>query len=547
MSMEQSKTAVAVKDIPLEPKKNTPTSQNNAKYSQWPIVIAVFFVIASSTGAAMVVYLSDGKPTTSWKTRPSVLLAILAPIITLSFAFLLSTAFSISWWSAAESGTTIEHLDRIWDRAFWLRKNTWKTTVFSTNGFKRLAIVSLLVPIGNFLYNPLFQLSTTASRTGDEADVTSLTLDILPEIPKGLASLSYTGTGARMDFSAAAVQWYRNDPIYTKDQEGYKCEGTCRGSVLAPGIVATCTNKTTAMDLTTTSTSDRWFFEVNQTYSRTADNYMVHILRSSYAVETSKNCTSMVVTETCVIEIGQINYNIEVKGTQVKVLPRTSSEWISNNISRTEPHDATTLERPGPLWALGYMATYFGSWSGWEANATQMSTFGILSEQLFIYTPQGNSSLCTSDYRWSSPTDYVLNGMGETLFRLAMNGNSVTNLTVHSAPNGIFPQPQKFEVYRTHEVIFYKSDYKWLGIALGAVLLSLLALSAILLGSQSISRAVTLSPVETFQVFPLEMAQVLQDQSNNNHGHRAQDIVACIGDMRVQYKPSYSAVDTREC
>ena len=544
--MEQSKTTVAVENIPLGPKTNTPRLRNDTKYSQWPILSAVFCVIASSTSAVMVVYLSDGKPTTSWKTRPSVLLAILAPIITLSFAFLLSTALSISWWSAVESGTTIEHLNRIWDRAFWLRKSTWNTSVLSTNGFKRLAIVSLLVPIGNFLYNPLFQLSTTASHAGDEADVITLTLDILPEIPKGLASLSYTGTGARMDFSAAAVQWYRKDPIHTKDQEGYKCVGTCRGSVLAPGIVATCTNKTTAMDLATTSTSDRWFFEVNQTYSRTADDYIVHVLRSTYALETSKNCTSTVITETCVIEIGQVNYNIEVKGTQVTVLPRTSSEWISNNISRTEPHDTPTLERPGPLWALGYMATYFGSWSGWEANATQMSTFGILSEQLFIYTPQGNSSLCTSDYRWSSPTDYVLNGMGETLFRLAMNGNSVTNLTVNSAPNGIFPQPQTFEAHRTHEVIFYKSDYKWLGVAIGAVVLSLLALSAILLGSQSVSRAVTLSPVETFQVFPSEMARVLQTQSNTNFGYRAQDVVTCVGDMRVQYKPNYSPVDTRE-
>ncbi|KAF2621343.1 hypothetical protein BU25DRAFT_452732 [Macroventuria anomochaeta] len=241
---------VAVKGIPAETKNETSRPPRTAAHSQWPILLAIFCVLASSTGAGLVVYLSDGKPTTSWKTRPSVLLAILAPIITISVAFLLSTAFSISWWRAAESGTTIEHLNRIWDRAFWLRKSTWKTAVFSTNGFMRLAIVSLLVPVGNFLYNPLFQLSTTESCTGTEADAVSLTLDILPEISKGLASLSCTGTGARMDFTAAAVQWYRGDPIRTKDEEGYRCEGTCQGTVVAPGIVATCTNKTTTMDLT---------------------------------------------------------------------------------------------------------------------------------------------------------------------------------------------------------------------------------------------------------------------------------------------------------
>lgn len=94
-----------------------------------------------------------------------------------------------------------------------------------------------------------------------------------------------------------------------------------------------------------------------------------------------------------------------------------------------------------------------------------------------------------------------------------MNGNSVTNLTVLSTSNGIFPQPQTFQAYHTHEVMFYKSNYKWLGFALGAVLLRLLALSTILLGSRDISRTVTSSPVETFQVFPPEVVRSTCDQT----------------------------------
>jgi hypothetical protein len=136
--------------------------------------------------------------------------------------------------------------------------------------------------------------------------------------------------------------------------------------------------------------------------------------------------------------------------------------------------------------------------------------------------------------------------MGETLFRLTMNGDSVTNLTVLSAPNGIFPQPQTFQVYHTHEVIFYKSDYKWLGIALSAVLLSLLALSTILPGSRNISRTVTLSPIETFVVFPPEAVRTLHSRSNTGFGHRMEDIIKHVRDTRVQYKPNYSPVDSRE-
>lgn len=118
-------------------------------------------------------------------------------------------------------------------------------------------MVSLLVPIGNLLYNPLFQLSTIATRTGTEADTVALTLNILPEIPNGFASLPYSGSGARLDFTAAAVQWYRGDIIRTKDQDGYRYDGTCRSAFLAPGIAPTCTNEIAHMDLSKTSTDER--------------------------------------------------------------------------------------------------------------------------------------------------------------------------------------------------------------------------------------------------------------------------------------------------
>jgi hypothetical protein len=255
--MGEIKPNIAIHDVSYDTRTDKKRPQQASTRSQCAILFAIFCVLAASTGAGLVAYLPDGKPINSWKTRPSVLLAIMAPIITISFACLLSTAFSISWWRAAESGTTIEHLNRIWDRGFWLRKSTWKTAIFSTSGFKRLALVSLFVPIDNFLYNPLFQSSTTATRARDKAETTSLTLDILPEIPNGLASLKYTGFGARMDFTAAAVQWYRGDVIRTRDEVGYRCDGTCRGTVVAPGIVATCMNTTTHIDLSKVSMDDR--------------------------------------------------------------------------------------------------------------------------------------------------------------------------------------------------------------------------------------------------------------------------------------------------
>ena len=126
----------------------------------------------------------------------------------------------ISWWRTVESSTTIEHLDCIWSRAFWFRKSSWNTAVFSINRFEILEIASLLAPICNFFCNPLLQLSITTPHTVAEADRACLTLDILPVILKGLASLSYGGMGARLDFSAATEQWYRKNPDSNKGPRG---------------------------------------------------------------------------------------------------------------------------------------------------------------------------------------------------------------------------------------------------------------------------------------------------------------------------------------
>ncbi|KAH7402919.1 hypothetical protein BKA66DRAFT_564805 [Pyrenochaeta sp. MPI-SDFR-AT-0127] len=522
----------------FEPKDAPSRRSRNTR--PWATLLAIFCILGSSVGAAIVVRVSDGKPTTSWKTRPSVVLAVLAPVMTLSFAYLLSTAICLAWWRAAESGTTIEHLNRIWDRGFWLRRSTWKSSVFGTRGFKRLALASLLIPIGSFLYNPLFQLSTRASRTGAEADTIPLSLDILPMIPDGLAATTFTGRNARFDFSAAAVQWYRQDSIHTKDREGYRCAGICRGVIHAPGISASCSNETSAVDLTSSRKTELWFFDVSLNLTRHTDNYLQVTLQSLYTTTTTKDCVATQVTETCQIQIARSAYNIVIEDTKVTVLPRRLSEWTSENVLRTEPHDSPSLARPGPLFALPYMGTYFTSYSGWDVNSTALSTYGVLSEVLFKYTEQGGEN-CRWDYRWTSPTEYILNAMGEVLFRLAMNGNSVTNLTVSGPPESVIPQRQAFQAQRTHQVIFYKSDYQWLGIALGIVFLSLVALSTILFG-QGVPRDVSLSPVETLQVFPPGMVQAVDMQSNSSAGHRAEDIIAHVGDMKVNFKPDYSLV-----
>lgn len=523
------------------------SSQNFRKITPWATLFPIFCILGSSVGAALVVCISDGKPTTSWTTRPSVILAVLVPIIVLSFTYLLSIVISLTWWQAAESGTTVEHLHRIWDRAFWLRKSTWKTAVFSISGFKRLAIASLIVPIGNLSYNPLFQLSTRASH-GAKVDTVSLTLDILQKIPNGLAVIE---SSTSFDFTAALVQWYRQDVIRTKDIEGYRCAGTCNGVVHAPGISASCLNKTTIIDLKTASNKDPstklYLFDVNvnNTLTRNTDNYLQVTLQSMYTTSTTADCLATRITETCQIEIAQSVYNIVIEDTKVRVLPRRWSEWTSEETIHTEPNGTSGFDPTGPLYALPYTNIYYRSYTTFEVVSKVLSTDGILSEILFEYVQAGGKEGCPWDFRWRSPTEYILNAMGEVLFRLAMNGNSITNQTVSG--KSVIPKPQTFQAQRTHKSNFYKSDYQWLCIALGAVLLSLATVSTILFRSRGLSHDLSLSPLETLQVFPPDLVQAVITRSGRTiGGHSARDILMQVGDMRIEYKSNYTVIPMQE-
>ncbi len=241
-------------------------SKQSRKKLLFLTLLATCMILGPAIGATDILRLSDGTPTTAFPFRPSVVLAVLASVMSFSFAYLLSTGISVTWWAVAKSGTTVEHLYRIWDRAFWIRESTWTSRAWKEDGIGRLLLASALVPIGGFLFNPLFQLSTRTVPAGVQTGTIPMKVDILQKIPDGLAATNIGGnTSANQDWTAAVSQWYRNATIHTRKDAGYKCGETCRGTVYAPGISAVCVNDSALINLGMEQKSNLWLFDV-QTY-----------------------------------------------------------------------------------------------------------------------------------------------------------------------------------------------------------------------------------------------------------------------------------------
>ncbi len=144
-------------------------------------------------------------------------------------------------------------------------------------------------------------------------------------------------------------------------------------------------------------------------------------LTSLYTVSTTNDCMANIMNETCQIEIARTAYNVVIQNDVLTVLPRHRSEWNSKDLMRTPFQLSKNRTMAGPLYALLYMQTYFRSYTGWKAYSNDLFTVGMLTEMFYVYNEEGKGH-CTWNHQWTSPTEYILNAMGESLFRLAMNG-----------------------------------------------------------------------------------------------------------------------------
>ncbi|CZR56407.1 uncharacterized protein PAC_06295 [Phialocephala subalpina] len=379
--------------------------QAGTSLQKWLISISLFGICLSIFASALVVLRSNNQPVKSWNVRPSVMLAIVSSTMSALLSFLLSNGIAIIWWRSARRGTTIEHLHQMTNRGILFQPHKWKSRLFSDRGFSTIVFGTCAICIVGFATQPIAQQSTRTRTSDIMTDNVPMKIDILPQIPEGLSGVSSGGwqSSASFDFTAAAIQRYMNDTIRSHSSPGYTCDGTCYGTITAPGISVDCSSTAATANLYNKTVTEQYVFLLSFNLAEDDEGHPFINFTSTYSTSVDSSCHAIIITNTCSVYAARTPYPVTIQGNSITLSPRDTSEWNSSDrlYSPADSPDATDGTALGPLHGLMYLAnTYFASYSSitWSGGSMTMPTKGIATEIFYIYSNSSHSC----EWTWRS-------------------------------------------------------------------------------------------------------------------------------------------------
>jgi hypothetical protein len=351
-----------------------------------------------------------------------------------------------------------------------------------------------------------------------------MSLDLALRLPDGWTG--YVGNGSAITMVGSRLglsdvqQWWRNDTMTTRNQDGYFCNGTCEGYVKGAGISPRCSSTIEYLDLSTTATDGSVIFAINSTMTENTTAEPFLRLTTLHSSDVNDLCIATLMVDTCDIDAAVVEYPIIIQNSTVSLKHdelknmTVVSTYASAGDSPTAPQNSGA----GPLAGLN---NFFGYYL--YANVTEVfdvylnkSTYSgpSMIADLF-FDPEASSydayTFSRCGLKWSSPTEYVLDAMHEFMFRAALRAGNST-------------ETQTFTVRRDAPALVFHSDERYLASALIAILLALLALVNLLWGWWQLEQSVTLSPIETARAFGAPALQTSKANATIN------DILREIGE-----------------
>lgn len=372
-------------------------------------------------------------------------------------------------------------------------------------------------------------------RWTEATDTAVVTVNILTQLPSGLAgNVNLETTEASLDFKAAMAEWYNQDPILLPSGLAHPCPGsnsTCNGIIEGPGITVNCSTTRETPDLSVMRDVVFDIFRVNMTIAKDTNDEAFLDFAVDFVESIDSSCIASLVHERCRIYSALTNYSIGISNGVLEIDKREVAAWNST-IHTSNAGDlpgAAEDAAAGPLRPLLAMhETYFQSYAQVSKNSRGTISFGILSQTLKVW---GNNSdalpICVN--HWRDPTSYILNGIGESLFRLALNGNRQTG--TQTVPPST-PSPVDIPVTVTEGRFVFAPDYRFFAGALVLIVFCLLTGTILIWGWWELDRDVSLSPMETAQVF--------RDMDRTGD-LRVEDLIKVYGNKIIKY-PSKEAI-----
>jgi hypothetical protein len=520
----------------------------------WLATAALFIVAILSVTTVIVLAISDGQPTSDWKVKPSVLLAIFTGAINSALVYALQEGITISWWLNALSGSTIETLHTIWDHG-----NSLPSALCAGRKISRVAFASIVATLV-IIDGPLVQRASTVIAKTISSNL-QIHIPIAEQLPRGFTGVVWEPDLLSLDQNLALHQVIKNDrlrvPINSIAAAAAGCKGLCRGTVRAAGLVTECSSTVYNYDFSkSTEANPGLAFLVNYTVDNLDASRPPQINLTVMSTKMGADCSGEILSRHCSIRSATVSYPIEItdstitllrmNGTQVNIDP---TYYDNGDFNATAGEGAGTLGGVADTLLNFYNsnATIFLYNTGDRTYSYVTDWEGLVAFDYFDLSSidpdnprasfNDSAPLTCQLSSWQDPTDNILDDLRSIMFRAALyvSESKDTHLIAmdgrYGPTNISYAQP--FVALQERQLLAFHTDYGYL---VGAVLLMFAAIAAIaptLWGWWRLGRPVTMSPVEIAMAF---QAPCMTDaQSFPLSNAVAEELVANLGEKKIQY------------
>jgi hypothetical protein len=487
---------------------------------------------------AVVVVVSDRRQVSDWYAQPAVLLAIINSFLNIVFSAALTLGIAIIWWRSCYHGAKLATLHHIWKHGDTL--NPFHALGGEMNA-KKAFIISTIVAGAKFVISPLLQRSTHVAL---EEFVTNNTMvfEIAARLPEGYLGAVSNATAQVFvggpNGLAAAQGWWSNSTMRTTNEPGHSCNRTCSGTVAGAGVSVVCEPPSaipldilaSVSESAASGDSSQYpvIFALNSTLLDDDDGERALLVTTLHSSSLNESCIATLTKNICKFKAAVVNYPIVITG-DVITLQQEKLEAVTVESIFTSDGDLSSASRGtgiGPLAGISTFLTnnYMLSETYLKPSSADghpvFDASGWVTDMHYVADPSQYPSpqiYAKCRMMWRSPKKYVIDSIYDFMFRAAIAAGNNTN--------------QVFVAERKSQMLVFRSNYRYLGAALGGTVAALLGILILFWGWWEPGWHGSLSPLEVARAFQAPvMRQAGQDDEID-------DVLKRSGQLRVIFKP----------
>ncbi|KAF2107622.1 hypothetical protein BDV96DRAFT_606456 [Lophiotrema nucula] len=477
------------------------------------ILATLTLLVACIVLTVVILIKANQDPVKSWSVQPTVLLSLVSGFFAVLLGGLFALGVAITWWRSIGHGTTLSRLQHIHAGA---NPVDLIPALQSGSYARRVALVSVIVLLVKVSVGPLTQRSIRP-RDQDIARRVDMNIHIAQEIQDG-----YYGT--QFDLTQGLVKNLQKTILSrnmtTLPGNGYSCQpnGICEGLISAAGINYGFESSNETIDLMDPRSLNSTIFNISMAITYDFEQPIL-VITTKYLSSIAGKCVGTLTTDISSVVPATVWYPISIRDRTLTRDQPDSLDSITLMRNYTSPADARTdnVTAPiGPLTGLTYaLGDVFAS-TAILAKGTN-GRLGFRSDpfqwpSIYADTTVAEEGSGYDDFvrencplRWLSPTADLLLYAYDFSFRTALDVGGKDD-----------KYKQSFSAVFKGEELWYFTDFKFLGIAVGVMILGIVATMSLLWGWWQLDRYVTLSPLETGKAFgaPILMTAGSEQEAN---------------------------------